>query len=252
MAELFPGAPIQVSAPRPVDVSAAGRGFVLTANGKRLSVLLVEQPLPRDAYERALSLDRVWPAAAEAMQRQRAHAIVGMVDAAEDHGGALEGAACATLVAAALATLLPALAVIWAAGATITDPPRFVESAKGLARRQLPSDLWVSLAFLDGPPSATGERTLAVLTTGLQPFVGREIEFLPTALSPYELARRVIGLGQYLIQSGPVIRDGETVGITETERIRVRFADGQRRGVPVMALTLEQGDEAPSTVGKSG
>jgi Domain of unknown function (DUF4261) len=84
------------------------------------------------------------------------------------------------------------------------------------------------------------QRTLAVLTSGPFPFTGREIEFQPAPISAYEIGKRVIGLCDYLIRSGPVIGDGETVGTTESERIRVRFADsGQRPGIPVLRLIVE-------------
>lgn len=46
-----------------------------------------------------------------------------------------------------------------------------------------------------------------------------------------------VNLSGYLIQKGPVIKDGETVGITPTEKIHVRYKiRGHSLGTPVMVL----------------
>ena len=89
-------------------------------------------------------------------------------------------------------------------------------------------------------PTEKGEPTLAAVTKGLQAFVGREIEFQPSTLPPVTIADRVIGTSLYLLSRGPVLQDGNTLGVSAQERIRVVFAkQGRRAGVPVAKLTLE-------------
>lgn len=102
--------------------------------------------------------------------------------------------------------------------------------------------LWLSLTWLDVPVPANTPRQLVALTTGLAPFIGREIEFMPSTLPPATIAQRVISTAQYLITNGLVLKDGDTLGVTETEKIRVRFAErGQRPAVPVVQLQKGQG-----------
>jgi hypothetical protein len=98
--------------------------------------------------------------------------------------------------------------------------------------------------LLDGPPEPGGQRTLALVTTGLASFVGREIEWLPATLPPAVIAQRVYGVCQYLIVNGMVLKDGDTVGVSESERIRVHFAERGQRGAPVLQLTMEVGPVA--------
>ncbi len=79
---------------------------------------------------------------------------------------------------------------------------------------------------------------------GLQPFVGREIEFWPQPLPVATIAERVIGTIQYLLNKGPVLDDGDTLGVSDSERIRVRHQPrGQRLDVPVLVLSVEHLDE---------
>ena len=84
-----------------------------------------------------------------------------------------------------------------------------------------------------------------MVTTGLSAFVDREIEFQPSAKPPDLLASRLIGTIRYLLAKGPVLNDGDTLGISENERIRVRLVASEiRPEQPVYALSLEQVDDA--------
>jgi hypothetical protein len=238
----------------PIAMSAAGSGpalpgeaMLVTIEGKPYTVISVEQPLPRDAWHSAVELDRVWPEASEAMAQQRAHLIVASLTAPASHGDAMEMAAAISMITAAIVSLSDALAVIWSNGDVISEARTFQMQALGLANRQLPIDRWIGFTWLDGPPTDKGERTLACLTTGLRPFVGRELEFLPAPLPPVTIAQRLIGTCQYLIANGLVLGDGETLGISQSERIRVRHAaQGQRPGVPVLKLSVEMLDQPPA------
>ena len=49
-----------------------------------------------------------------------------------------------------------------------------------------------------------------------------------------EVAGRLVGTVAYLFSAGPVLKDGETLGVSETERFRVAKAEGGR-----MMLTME-------------
>jgi hypothetical protein len=209
-----------------------------------VAALLVNLPLPNDAWDRSVTLDKLWPKAKNVMAEHVAHVIVSTVSATSNQETALEAAAAVTLVSAALTKTLPTTAVIWATGATITQPERFINSAKSLELRQLPTDIWVGLTWLDGMPTAKRKKTLAVLTTGLMPFVSREIEFMPSTLAPPVIADRILGASQLLIIKGPILREGETLGISNNERIRAHLADrGQRPNVPVYQLNVEQLDQ---------
>lgn len=80
---------------------------------------------------------------------------------------------------------------------------------------------WMSLAIGQGPPTATGETTVTMRTKGVAPFAGREIEFAPSTWPPMQVADRVIGTALYLMQRGPVFKDGDTLGANERERLTV-------------------------------
>ena len=247
IAAQFPGMIDMLGRPVPRgSISEHGQGFLIGFGESLLAVMFVPKPLPRDAWQRAVELDRIWPKAGETMAAHGAHVIVSNVDPASSYGEALMLATKVTLSAAVLTAMLSAQAIIWAAGETIIEPRRIMAGAKGFENKQVPTDLWMGLTWLDGPPSPKGEQTLAALTSGLLPFFGREIEFMPAALPPAVIAQRLLGAAQYLIVSGPVLTDGDTIGVSEKERIRVRLVQrGQRADVPVYQFSLELLGETP-------
>ena len=129
-----------------------------------------------------------------------------------------------------------------------------MQAAEELIAGRPPADVWVQLLWLDGPPTPEGERTLAVVTTGLAPFVGREVEFMPAPLPPAVIAERTLGTITYLLGQGPVLKDGDSLGVSEAERIRAKYAaQGYKPGVPVIQLRIEALDEPTRrTAGRGG
>src|SRR5262249_1080771 len=63
------------------------------------------------------------------------------------------------------------------------------------------------------------------------------IEFDTDGAGLTDLVERVAGLASYLIEHGPVVRDGNTVGESDVERLTVRHRTSQRcAGLPVYAI----------------
>ncbi|HJQ61205.1 MAG TPA: DUF4261 domain-containing protein [Vineibacter sp.] len=220
-----------------VPPPAAG-GILLVINGVAIPVLLIGAPLPPDTYVQALAVDRVWPEAKTALAQHRAHAVVTTLAPVTTHGEALDAAVYVTFVTAALMDLGPAIGVIWTNGDALSEASAFQQSADAMASRNLPVLNWMSLAILQGPPSPAGKPTVAMYTTGLMPFIGREIEFEPTVWPATDVAQRVLSAAEYLMGRGLVIKDGDTLGVDANEKIKARYHDqGQRPGVPVLRLT---------------
>ena len=202
--------------------SQAG-GILIDIDGVLITVMLIDKPLPPDATERALQLDRVWPDARETIARNKAHVIIATLNPITNHGQALNSDAYVSFVAASVMDMTNATSLVWEAGDAITKAETFQQATDALAEKQLPVLSWMSLAIGQGPPTATGAPTVIMRTRGVAPFAGREIEFAPSTWPPAQMADRVIGTALYLMQRGPVVKDGDTLGNTSSERITVHL-----------------------------
>jgi hypothetical protein len=73
--------------------------------------------------------------------------------------------------------------------------------------------------------------------------VGREIELEGNGLDLEAVVTRVWGLAAYLIDRGAVIADGDTFGLSATERLKVRHAVSHRYpGLAVLLAACEPTD----------
>jgi Domain of unknown function (DUF4261) len=229
-------APVEISVAQ-ANLKESKQGFILSVNGVDVVVLSMPEPLPFDAYDAAASGSMLWREAKPMLAQNKAHVVVATLRDATSHPEALAGAFAVTVVSAAVIKLTQAIGVIFNPALTAFPAQSFHDVAVELAqKRQIPEMLWVSLDFLRGPNTASGQPTVGLSTMGLFPFIGREIEFDPVPWQPGEVAQRVLGLCQYLILNGLVIGDGDTVGNTNEEKLEVTYAQGRRLSVPVLKI----------------
>ena len=206
-----------------------------------LAIMYIDKPLPPDAVERPLAYDRSWPEAKTELQKHKAHIIAAVFQSADGFGPARQSAVDLTLLTAALIRSHPVLGVIWATGNTIAPPQNVFNALRQISEQKFPLDLWLQIYPYRPPSIPETEQVIGFITDGLQPFVGREIQFDPAPLAPQEVASRVLNIAHYLLTQGPVLKDGETLGMSETEKVRIRYRpEGARPGVPILELTLEQ------------
>lgn len=222
------------------DPGMPGGAFVVMMDQMPVTVMFIDKPLPADAYEQALSLDVVGPEARETMAGHKAHVIVSLVNDPQDHLDNLNGAASVTLVAGALASLLPTVALVSTEGCVIMKPDTFGPLAAGLARHEIPVAFWSAMAFVGGRQDADGREIMRAVTYGLTPFIGREVECFTITAPATAVAEWLINLSHFLVRNGPVINDTETVSLTPEEKVRAAYrAEGTRPGVPVIEFDLD-------------
>lgn len=221
------------------SLAAPNSGFVVSVNAIPVSVIFMDREIPPDAWETAAKSSLTWPNASDVFAASRSHIVVAALSSSVSHSSALAGAVAVTMVAGALAKLLPIVGSIFAESNAVVEGSSIATMAEDFAqKREIPEILWVSLHFFRSEHLYSGVPLVGALTTGLFPFIGREIEFEPAALRPTEVAQRVFGLCQYLMLNGLVIKDGDTVGNTLEEKIIATFvSEGRRSGVPVLRLT---------------
>ena len=241
----FKGRIMPVGGDGPED--ASGNTHMLLLGNSRLVLMSIDAPMPPGHLNSAIAAaELVWPDARVKLETHKAHIIVAAMGAAESFAKVAGQAGDLTIVTAALCDIAPALGVYWCSGDVVTKPEHFQQGALGSSIGTPPVDNWLQLRFFK-ETLANGRPGVGMTTTGLMPFVGREIEFPPVELHPSVIAQRVIGTAHYLLANGPVVDHGHTIGISNSEAIRVRHLEGGRFVPrPVYELTLEVLDPSVS------
>ncbi len=97
----------------------------------------------------------------------------------------------------------------------------------------LPQKFWVSdRVYPDGD-------NVGGFTQGLAMLTGYELEITPIPWERGQVMQRLFGIVAYLFLNGPVLRPGETLGVTETERFHIREEADSESGNQRLILSLE-------------
>jgi hypothetical protein len=221
-----------------IDLPEAAPGTaapVIRCAGQNVMLMVMPMPVPRESWElpgrRAVA---TWPAALDVLGGHAAHVVVSTVGRAETPAQQIQAARAVTAVAGGLIATIPAAAVLWD-GLVVGSAERWEQMSREAFAPypRLPFSLWVSIhPFRDG-------RSTGAITFGLTPFADREIEFEGAGVDPGEIVTKVAGLAVYVLEHGAVLRDGDTLGAGEFDRIRIHHVVSRRvQGLPVLQATV--------------
>lgn len=194
-------------------------------------------PIPWSDLEGPCATSVLWPKAAEQLKGHAAHLIVTVTAdlAPLEMSGLLTQA-----TAAVMETCEGALGVFWCNATMVIPKGIFNKFAVRVLPLGPPLDVWVDYRI-----AKTAEQRTAGFTSGLAALGHMELEALSSPEPPHELRERFAGLAGYLLENGPVIRDGDTIGEDADERIRVVYADSSfGQDGKVMSLIYERNSRA--------
>lgn len=196
-------------------------------------------PIPEEDTQFALEGTYLWPTAADAIAGHDRHVIVTVMSdvAPADRLRMLTVATGALLESSAEAP-----GAFWCDAHMFVSKELVIEFAKEVMPDMVALPLWINFRAGSGP-----EGKNVGCTNGLKALGLMEIETLNSPEPIGELRERLIGLADYLIENGPVIRDGDTVGESATERIKVVYRPSEfgNEG-QVMRLDYEFREKKPS------
>lgn len=202
-------------------VSEDGKQAKFTVQGMRIALQMFDTPAPIEGFERELRGSREGPLF-EAISGHGAQMSVFCRLQDVDMGQGVLAAAAVHVLAAHLGAMGEPLAGYWVSSERLSPWDVFVQDGTGTAAAfdetgavAFPSRYWVSVQLIREGESFGGR------SIGLAPFTGYELAMPPIARPMEFVAERMVGTLEYLFQAGPVLRGGETLGATESERFRI-------------------------------
>lgn len=195
-----------------------------------IAYTLVPRPIPWSQLEGPCSIAWYWPEAEQAFRSQSAHLFVTLFDEGRK---AVDKAIRLTQFTAALASLAPAMGIVWGAAGNVHEPEAFDELAREMNPDHLPLHLWID--FRMEPIEEDGWR---LFTTGLEPLDHPEIEVVRYDGDPQELLDHVYNIAHYLLDKGVSLQNGETIGLTDSLQASVRH-DTSMLGGDQQVIQLE-------------
>lgn len=225
--------------PQPALAAATERLLTFTIGEFTAAATLVDRPIPWAQLEGPCATAWYWPRATAAMRDHRAHLLVALVD---EGGSAVQKAAHLTRLTAALTAAGPSLGAFWGPGRLVHDAEAFCEQAVQMADDDLPLFLWIDFRIEKIDDPAMGE-AVQLYTTGLEALGQSELEAPRYAGSAQELLNHAYNLAHYLLDQRKLVRDGDTIGLTEEIQVTARRSPSMLGGeLEVLRLEFERSE----------
>ncbi len=173
---------------------------------------LIRAPIPEGDLQAACEVSLEWPEAAERLKEHRAHLICTVSGPVEKKTAAY----FLTKLVAALCVEVPAVGVYWGAATLVHDPVVFASQASEMSLEILPLYLWIRFAV-----AAQGD-TATLRTVGMRSLGFMELEIVGSSRSAEEIVGFAFNVCHYLLDNGPVLGDGQTIGMSAEEKVPVR------------------------------
>jgi hypothetical protein len=203
--------------PATTDIEEKNGTLLLQIGETSLIMAKMPAPIPWSELEGPCATSILWKNAAIEVKKHSIHWIVTV-------SGELEPLALSRLLtqatAAALAACQAAIGVYWGNATLVIPKSIFIDFAKDVLPLGPPLHIWVD--FRVGKDS---EKSSSGFTAGMKALGHMEFEAQQLPEAPSELRERFLALAGYVVENGPVIRDGDTVGEDAEERIRVVYSD---------------------------
>ncbi|MEW4563055.1 DUF4261 domain-containing protein [Bremerella sp. JC770] len=201
--------------PSPTDVKKEENTLSFDLGHQSIAMGMMPGPIPEDSWAAPQRQTWIWPDAVEKLQDHRTHLIVTAVgDAAP-----LEQAQLLTMVTASLVSACGQPAgVMWGDAGLMVSPDVFREIALEALPGELPLCIWVAVFLGKNEDGTTVGFTRGLQSLDLMDFVTED-----ATDEPADLCERFYGLADYLLENGPVIEDGHTIGDNAQEKIRISF-----------------------------
>lgn len=177
---------------------------------------LMRAAIPDSEAEHHADGNFLWPNGRAEAATHRAHVIVTLAGGSSPDTSVEAALTLSRLTLVAL-RIFDGIGVYWGAASVCHSREFFENACDGMNEEQLPVLAWLRFQFV-----ADDDGSKRFYTLGMPSFGLMDIEVDHVVGEPGELFGFVADVAHYLLQSGPVIADGNTVGGTAEERIVVR------------------------------
>jgi hypothetical protein len=190
--------------------------FSFDVGDESFACLHMKQQYPGD-LEGPIATTWMWPRELpiENVKQHRSFLMITMTGGTQDP---VRRRLTLTAITALAAKQSGVMAVYWGDASLVIFPPLFVDMAEEINTPQSPPlYLWVDLRAIPNEDGTTG-----LFTTGLAPLGHMEIEIPRINMEIGELREWLLEIMRYLLENGPVLLDGQTIGMSGEQQIRIR------------------------------
>ncbi|MCR5807300.1 MAG: DUF4261 domain-containing protein [Oscillospiraceae bacterium] len=188
--------------------------FVFEHDSMHISLTFIPAPVPEHEAEDNAAFNYMWRDAVDQVSQHTAQIVVSVMGGEDKLESAL------TFVKVCDSAIDDDTIGIYTNG-IVYQPRMYSEMAQSIKERQLPIlDLvWIGL-------TNAGNGKFNGYTMGLENFGKYEIEVIGCTTNPSKLLDFLTGITGYVIGEDATLKDGETIGFTADQKLKISLSDG--------------------------
>lgn len=200
---------------KPVSLPASEDQIAFCVGDYDVVIANMQAPIPWAELEPLCEASLLWQDATTALRDHATHTIV----AVRTGKGPIEQSRFLTQVCASvLTTCEQAIGVFWLNATLLVPPEFFLFCATEVMPESLPVHIWVDCQVgLDNNGKNIG------YTVGMAALGHLDIEAVNVPESLEDLRDRLYLIVSYILENGPIIKDGDTIGKDSLERVHVIY-----------------------------
>lgn len=175
----------------------------------------IPAPIPNGEAEQNADGNFLWPNGRDEAAGHRSHVIV--TNFGTEEQTPVQSALAVTRLALVALKLFDGIGIYWGNACVCNSRRAFEGFCDSISEEHVPVSVWLRFQLV-----RASEDEIGLYTLGMDQFGLMNIEVERSKMEPMDLFEFVSNLAHYLIQQGPIIADGNTVGGSEEERILVR------------------------------
>ena len=175
----------------------------------------IPKPIPHGEAENFADKNFLWPNGKDEVAKHKSHIIVTSI--LSTNQTPVQSAITVSRLALVALDVFDGLGVHWGDASVCNSREVFEGFCQNISEEHVPIPMWLRFQ-----PVRASDSEIGIYTLGMQQFDLMDIEVDRCQMDLQELFEFVSNLAHYIIQSGPVIADGNTVGGSEEEKILVR------------------------------
>ena len=195
------------------EVSGDDSSATFVIDGALVALALMDLPIPSQEFEELYAYSYLWQDVEKDTQEHTQHAIVSILS---DNLSPVETYSLLTKVNASILKTSQSAMGIYQGSATLLLPKDlYLDLADLLKEEMLPLQLWIYMGIIN-----QGDKT-SIYTYGLKEFGKIEIEIIESPMNSDDLYYFLLSILQYVLGSDVILKDGETIGFSEDQKIKI-------------------------------
>lgn len=200
------------------NVEGDNESAILTIDGEKIAIAFMPVPIPMGDIEGTAQYAYNWTSVLEDLKDFTGHTIVSILSGTKP---IKEKFILLSKVLHSILKTSNSIGVYQGSQSLLIPKQQYLESAETLKNEETPINLWVYIGI------RKSEEGISLYTYGLNEFGKHEMEIINSKLSLEELYDFISNISAYVINSNVTFKNGETLGYTADQKIKISLSKGQ-------------------------